>query len=402
MLKYELKKIYSKKINQIVFVIILLIAITLSCFAIGSMRYVDKDGNTHTGVKSYRNLISDSNKWAGILTEDKIVEIVKIEKELAKKYNGEIPDTEYGKTMQSYEGIKSFIVSILTPNAEWNENVLKQLTNEQANALYTTYKENMQKMAKEYGKNIKQQDFLTKQYSKVELPLNYELKDSWETMTLYAQTFAIILAIFTSFLVAGIFAEEFQTRAESVFFSTKYGRSKATKNKIISGVLITTMVYWISVGIMTLILISFMGTNGFNTPYQISEPYSMYYMTYGGYYLLTLLCGYIGSLFSASITMLVTTKMRNANIAICIPFFLFCVMPFIGRALSSFTTFFRLTPNMLMNVVENAKDLFLFQIGNIIFRPIPFIMLFYTIISMILLPLVYKNYHNYGLKKKNN
>lgn len=399
MLKCELKKFFSKKINRIVIVVIMLLAVILSCFAIGSVRYTDESGQVSTGITSASKLATDRNKWKGQLTEDKITEIVNVEQELNKKYPEEIPDDEYGKNIQSYEEIKDFVIGILTPDSDWDESVLKKLTDEEIKNIYVTYKDNMNKMVDEYGKTSEQKEFISKQYEKTEFPLNYESKDSWDTMILYAETYGIILAVAIGFLVAGIFAEEFQTNSEDIFFSTKYGRSKATKNKILSGILITTIIYWVSMIIMFLILSITMGISGFNTPYQISEPYSIYNITYGEYYLLVVSCGFIGSLLSAAITMFVTTKTRNSNIAICIPFFMFCVMPFIGRALSSFTKFFRLTPDMLMNIMNAAKDIMVLQIGNTVFRQIPFIMLLYTVISIILIPFIYKSYCNYGLKK---
>lgn len=48
---------------------------------------------------------------------------------------------------------------------------------------------------------------------------------------MYVETYAIILAIIVGFICAGIFADDFQTKADAVFFSTKYGRTKAVKTK---------------------------------------------------------------------------------------------------------------------------------------------------------------------------
>ena len=123
-------------------------------------------------------------------------------------------------------------------------------------------------------------------------------------------------------------------------------------------------------------------------------------MTYGQYFLLTVLCGYIASLLAASVTMLIAARMRSASVAVCVPFLLFCVMPFIGRALSAFLTFFKLTPDMLVNVIECAKSPNVFQIGDLVFRQIPCIMLLYFIVSLLLLPFVYRGYYCYGLGKR--
>ena len=50
--------------------------------------------------------------------------------------------------------------------------------------------------------------------------------------------------------------------------------------------LVATIVYWVGVSILSLIAFSVMGTSGFFTPYQIDDPYSIYILTFGEYYLL--------------------------------------------------------------------------------------------------------------------
>lgn len=93
----------------------------------------------------------------------------------------------------------------------------------------------------------------------------------------------------------------------------------------------TQVSIWIGVGVLSLISFAVTGTSGFFTPYQIDDPYSIYVMTYGEYYLLILVGGYIVTMFCAALTMLVTVKMHTPNLAICIPFFLLCMMPFIAN-----------------------------------------------------------------------
>lgn len=400
MFKYELKKVFSKRINQIILTAALVLAVVFGVFAVKSVSYTDTDGERYTGFMAARRLASDRNRWKGELTAEKIAEAVKDNRKLKEKYPEEIPDTEYGKTKQSYEEITNFVISVLTPDSEWDEGVLNRLSDEEAGGLYDTYKDNIQKMVKEYGETKEQQKFLEKQYEKIKTPFSYKAMVSWDTMILYAETYGIILAIVIGFLAAGIFAEEFSNRAEAVFYAAKYGRSRAVRNKIKTGMTIATIVYWAGVGILSLISFTIMGVSGFSTPYQMEMPYSIYSMTYGTYYLLVLVCGYIASLLAASVCMLVTAKMRTANVAVCIPFFMFCVMPFIGRAFSSFIVFFKLTPDMLMNIIQCAKNPNIFQIGDMVFRQIPFIMLLYLVVSVVLLPFVYRSFCRYGLGKE--
>jgi len=223
--------------------------------------------------------------------------------------------------LQSYDDIINFIISVSAPDSDYDESILYQLTEKQIDNLYNQYKDNIQKMVDEYGKTPEQKKLLKNQYKKIEMPVYYQAKDSWDTTAMYVETYGIVLAVIVGFLASGIFAEEFQTGAEAVFFSAKFGRSKATKNKIVAGMLLTTIVYWGGMVILTLISFGIMGLSGFNTLYQIDQPYAIYYMTYGQYYFIMLVCGYIASLFAASLTMLVTAKMRTRNVAVVIPFF---------------------------------------------------------------------------------
>ena len=54
--KYELKKIFSKRINQVLLAAVLVVTIIYSGMAIGSMSYTDEEGQDHTGIEAGRLL----------------------------------------------------------------------------------------------------------------------------------------------------------------------------------------------------------------------------------------------------------------------------------------------------------------------------------------------------------
>lgn len=400
MLKYELKKIFSKRMNQVLLAAVIVVTIIYSGMAIGSMRYVDEEGQDHTGIEAGRLLAEDVNQWKGELTSEKISEVINDYKTLSAEYPDGIPDTEYGRTIQSYYDIYSFVINVMTPDSEWNESVVDQLSDEQLQDIYTIYQDNMKKMAEEYGTTPEKRSYLESIYEKIEIPLAFAAKDSWATMTMYAQTYVLLMAVIIGFLAAGIFSGEFRPGTEDVFLAAKYGRSKAIKNKIIAGILVSTVIYWIGAGILSFISFAVMGTSGFFTPYQIDDPYSIYVMTFGEYYLLILVGGYIATIFCAALIMLVTVKMHTPNLAVCIPFFLLCMMPFIARVLPAFDAFFNLLPTVLTNIINAVKTPILFQSGPFVFRQISFLMFLYIVLFIVLLPFIYRSYIRYGLKKK--
>ena len=222
---------------------------------------------------------------------------------------------------------------------------------EQIADIYRIYQENLQVSADEYGRTSEQKVYLKTRYEKIQLPFSYEAADSWDGMYLYATTISIVLIILIGFLTAGIFSEEFRLKSDAVYFSSKHGRTKATRAKI-----------------------------------TCSQMYGM-----------IVLGGYAGSLLSAGISMLIAAKTRSMSVAVCAPFLLFVVSPFIGRALP-FRIFFSLTPDQLTNVMNCARIPYIYQVGNKVFSQLPFIFFLYIIIALLSLSFTYRIYHKIVLK----
>ncbi len=405
MLKFELKKFFSKTTTKVILTALLLGTVILGFMAVGRVRYTDTDGKQLTGISKVtagRRLAADQNRWRGELTLEKITNIAESYHELTQQYQGgdNIPDTVWGRTVQSYYEILYFASGMYTTDSDAVWTNMDGLAAKDLAHIYDVYADNMQNMAKEYGKTPEQEKFLKEQYKKIEVPVTYEAFDSWEIMIVQAQTCILILVVVIGFLAAGIFDEEFRSHAELVFFTTKYGRSKAVRGKIAAGIITTTIIYWAGIGILSLILFAIMGISGFNTPYQLENPYSFYVMTQGQRYLLVVVCGYIACLLSASVTILATAKMHTVKVAVCLPFFMYIVLIFMERPLSKVTNVVYFTTNILVNIDNHLKHPHIFQIGNVVFRQIPFVMVLYFLISIILLPFIYRSYSRYDSAKK--
>ena len=267
MLKLELKRIFSKKINVFAIGLALILAVIFSGFAVTSNRYVDENGNASTGIMATRKLTDNRRAWKGTLTEDELGKVIEQNKNAVTQSSEE--NAIYGTTLQPIDDIRGFIISVLTPDAEYDESVLNQITEENVQQFYDTYHKNMEKMAEEYGKTSVQKKYLEKKYNEIKLPVEYESYSSWDTMIMYVETYSIILAIIVGFICAGIFADDFQTKADAVFFSTKYGRTKAVKTKILAGIATTVMIYCMGIILLSVICFGIMGTSGMNTQYML-------------------------------------------------------------------------------------------------------------------------------------
>ena len=129
MLKLELKRIFSKKINVFAIGLALILAVIFSGFAVTSNRYVDENGNASTGIMATRKLTDNRRAWKGTLTEDELGKVIEQNKN-AVIQSSEEENAIYGTTLQPIDDIRSFIISVLTPDAEYDESVLNQITEE--------------------------------------------------------------------------------------------------------------------------------------------------------------------------------------------------------------------------------------------------------------------------------
>jgi hypothetical protein len=155
-----------------------------------------------------------------------------------------------------------------------------------------------------------------------------------------------------------------------------------------------TAIYWLAMFIMSIVSFGVMGLSGAKSPIQIEYSYCMYAYTFMQRYLVILLAGYIGSILAATVAMLVSAKTHSSLLAICFPFVLFIVSPFIGRVLP-FNEFFNVTPDQLVNVYNCIRLPLLYQFGDVVIMQIPMIMALYTLVTIMIIPLIYMAFNRY-------
>lgn len=396
MLKYELKRIFAKRINRVLIIIGFLLAVILSFLAATSNRFVTTQGHLETGIWATRKVVADKNRNKGIMTPQRISKLIAQDQRTFREYKDkDNSDKVYGTSMQQYLDVEQLVSYILTGNEDYNPSVYLDVNPKKLLNIYKIRVAKIQKLIKQNGKTKEQRKYLRMQYDKISTPYRYEAPDSWDTLQLYVVTYSIILAVLMGVLASGIFAEEITLKADGIFFSTKYGRSKAIKSKIITGLITSTVIYWMGMCLFTVISLGLMGTSGSHTSISMMNSYTIYNFTYGQVFYIMMFAGYIANLLATMISMLVSAIMGSPNIAICIPFFLFCIMPFVGRIGGS-KGIFLLTPDQLNNFQEIIKDNHIYQIGGFVANQITLIFMVYVVINLIMIPIIYSVY-----KRKN-
>ena len=295
MLNFELKKVFSKSRNKIVILLMVVITIITSILTINRVEYVDENGNHSVGFTAAKNLRDARNEWAGYLTDDVLKKVIAENRRINN--SDEAQSDDIAKQNQAFSekqgilGILDVINFAWSDYRDYNFFAADSVSEDDVNKLYekriSTLK-NWLDSGKEYYTQ-KEKDFLIQRYEALDTPFYYEYTDGWAALLQNISTFILMLALMIGFLVSGIFSDEFQTKADSIFFSAKMGRNKAIVSKVGAGFLITSVFYIVFVLLYTLTIICVLGADGAGCPLQLDMWRSVYNITFFKAYLFYLL-----------------------------------------------------------------------------------------------------------------
>ncbi len=397
MIGFEIKKVFSKPINKAALLFLIVTLIIVSILTINNVRYVDENGDATTGITAAKHLRELKNQWAGYVKDDVLSKVIEENTAInnSKEALSDIvqeKDKAYAKK-QGFSDIVDMISNAFVGFGEYDYYRADSVTTEEVGMVYENRISNFKEWldsGKEHFSDA-EKDFLIGQYQALKTPFYYEYTDGWQALLQNISTVILILALIIGFFVAGVFSDEFQLKADSIFFSTKLGRNKAVRSKIGAGFLITTLTYIIFVFLYSMIVLLLLGTDGAGCPIQWSMWKSFYNVTYFQAYLLIVFGGYIGTLFAMTVSMLVSAKTHSTVVAIMIPFILLCVFPFLSRIIT-LPQICSLFPDQLLEVFVILKDSGLYEIGGKVMGTIAVIIPAYLVPCIVLQPILYGVY----------
>ncbi len=209
MLKYELKRIFTKRLNRVLITIGLALSVILSFLAATSNRFVSPQGHLETGISATRKVVAEKNRNKGLMTPKRISEFITQDQRAFSEYKdkGE-SDKIYGTSIQQYLDVEQLVSYILTGNEDYNPSIYLDVNPKKLLNIYKIREAKIQKLIRQNGKTEEQRKYLKAQYDKISTPYQYEAPDSWDTMQLYVVTYSIVLAVLMGVLTSGIFSED--------------------------------------------------------------------------------------------------------------------------------------------------------------------------------------------------
>lgn len=346
MIWYEIKKILLRPSYQIALLLILVLA-GQSCFEVlygrESLCWFTEDGQEQHGYAAVKNLREARKEWSGTLDQQML------EKALAElklfdqegKNHPEDPNYAFQHT-QGLIHIRELLNRSYNLDYVWDykdyflaetieqeqlphfyENRITQLKN----WLYDEDSAGYQRFSNQ------EKEYLIRNYESLETPFEVGYTAGWDQA--FSASYYVILygTLLMAFLVSGIFSNESRWRADSIYFSTELGRKNGTKAKLTAGFLLTTVVYWVVMGMVNLLVLGLLGFDGARCPIQADFHNwdRIYNITVSQRSLLALLDGYLLWLFICSMVMLVSALSGSAGLAVTVPSLLMLGTAFLDR-----------------------------------------------------------------------
>ncbi len=398
MILFEIKKIFTRTGSKVGLLVLLITLMVCCYFAVTYTRYVDEDGEEHTGIAEVHTLKKEKEEWAGVITEEYLKEVIRENNRINADYpydpsDSVTSDMGYSRA-QGISDIKHLINNAFCEFREYNYFRVDSVKESEVEDFYKKRIQSVKTwLASDEAKDQfseKEKAYIIDSYERLETPLYYEPADGWIVALEYAPAIIMITVLILGFFVSGIFANEFQWKADSIFFSTKCGRDKGTVSKIVAGLLVVTVIYWGMVLLYSLFVFGVYGTSGANCLIQTSLGgwKSLYHMTLLQEYLLVIIGGYVGTLFILLLSMLVSAKTHATILAVTIPFIIVFIQSFFG-GFPNLSDILGLLPDQLLQMKMAVSTFTLYEIGGKVTGSVPILMTVYPIFCIAIPPIMY-------------
>lgn len=402
MVKFEIKKVFLRRGNQIA-VALLAVLLCVVCFFAGNISYVNESGETETGFQAVKKLREEQKKWSGPLDEAKIRKVIEENNKISQTPEAKSEDfQENDKAFHKKQGFQEIRNLLNYAYAEgfrdYNYFRADSLKPEDASKFY----ENRIVLLKEWlsgeGKALfseTEKEYLIKKYESLQTPFFYDYVEGWKQLFLYFPTILMILMLVLGYLISGIFAREFQWKADSILFSSMYGKNKAVSAKVKACFYIVTGIYWCTVLLYTGAVLLYLGADGAFCPIQANSSgwKSFYEMTNMEKYILCAVGGYLGCLFISFLTMLVSGKTKSSVAAVVLPFVLLFLPSFLSNINHPAAAGnLGLLPDRLLQLAQGTANFTLYEIGGKVLDGIFLLFPVYSVFCALLLPVLKRMY----------
>ena len=394
LVRFEYRKILRKRSN----IITLLIALFLTAFScIGPLMgnyYIKGEvfESNYDGMKKDREYIRNMSDRE--INSEMLSETIEAYSRIPPT-DGKYTDTrEYQQYARPYSEIYYMVRKVYNLN-DWEE--IELLTKENINNFYNMRQNMVERNIEDTTMSSAEKEnsiYISKQ---VETPFIYSYTGGYQRFFSQMYTTAILICFICSICIAPLFAGEYTDRMDSLILSSRYGKNKVIYAKLFTGISFSILVSIMLTLVSLVTVMAFYGWEGGNSPIQLFLPLSIHPLTMREVALLYFVLILFGNILSATLAMLLSSKLKSPFIVIVIMTVVTILPMFISRSEDILWIYhlFNLIP-VNMFYLTNITGVFSINLFGVVVQPYEIILAFAITSSMVLLPFAYRNFKSHN------
>ena len=393
---YEKRKILRRKSTVIACLFMLLSILALSLVFVSDQGYFGADGTELSGHAAISAKRENERLLAGQLTPDYLTDILQrcqTTYNTAENYDsmtGGLRDDVYLKQILPYREILNLMLGVYAPDT-YDLRVLTTVTD---GDFYNVRHANIQAVLDSGSYTSAEKDTVLKKDAMVSIPFTFDYANGWDTLLTRAfSTLFLLISIAVCVAISPIFANEYQTGADSIILASKYGRRETVHAKIFAAFVVTSSIYAAAVLFCMITVLLPFGMQGWNCNFQILSVNSFYNMKIWQVVLCGIIINYIVVLEVMAFTMLMSAICKTSFAAVIISVVCTLIPMFIPTGNSKlFTHIVNLLPARAVETYSVFSPYDLYSVGKLVFTLPYMIMIVACVWILVALPTAHRKF----------
>lgn len=279
LIKFELKKLFKSRLNKIVFFGTCLFMLVFMIGSILSSGQEDKEGNLLLGLDAVHYWKENRKELEGPLTDERVGEIIQEYQNIIGNPDSFDEEGLKDSVKFSYYLPKQELLHMIEEGyygfyTRGGYELLLDLPLEQRKDYYEARAEQIHNILTKGRENWKyteytkaEQEFWEKKAEKITTPIYFGDAGGW-LWIIDCLGFFFFVVIGLCIMLARTYAGEYESGAEHIILTTKYGKSKIIMAKNVAALLFGGLYSLINIGILYVVILSAFGTDGGGLPVQ--------------------------------------------------------------------------------------------------------------------------------------
>ncbi|MCM3702170.1 ABC transporter permease subunit [Paenibacillus macerans] len=365
--RFELWKITRRKSFYAGIAVLVVVILFLTSMMVTGAWIMDKDGNELKGLEAISLRKEYDRQLTGPLTAAKVADAVERHQKVMRDprnldEKGKMTSRAYAKYEVKEEQLTALIRFTFSPLSEYDHYIIDRLKPSDSKAFYQKRIEKIHGYLNynySYGNySPEEKAFFIKMIENIPTPLQMDYVTGWQKVLQNLRSLFLIIAFVIAICLAPVFAGEYQSGADSIILSSRYGRNKVIAAKLKASFLVSLGLLVFALAAYTLLLLGIYGFNGGSASVQIIDflapvPYTVFQS-----YLWTVLMGSLACLLVGAVTLWLSSRMRG-SFPVIVASGIFLIGPlFIPASKSSrlFNHLMDLFPGNMMDGFKKVTD----------------------------------------------